>query len=444
MSRALHVLLDKTPVGILERESRGSVRFEYDAAYQARPGATPLSVAMPVAIRSHTDATVRPWIDNLLPDNPDVLTRWRRQFGASSTEAFDLLATPVGEDCAGAVRFVREQRVPAVMDDDGDIEWLDEDDIAARLRELRTDETDWLGERVRSGHHRVGQFSLAGRQRKTALHHDGERWGVPSGPIPTTHILKPPIEHTEDGTLYEQEVNEHLCLTAAREAGLVAARSQVLTFGSERAIVVTRYDRLSTEGGWRRVHQEDLCQALSVEPRRKYQSDGGPTPSRIAQLLRGVAAPVSAESEVTRFADALAWNWIVGGNDAHAKNYSLLLQGRQVRLAPLYDITSSLVYWPERKVDLAMKLGDDYALFNHRNPWTKAAATLGLDDARLHDRVLQLCAAAPDAFAAAAAATEVVALGGYLPTRLTDAVAVRAADCLRLLEYGNRQGFPAG
>ena len=80
------------------------MRFEYDVAYQARPGATPLSVAMPVGIRSHTDATVRPWIDNLLPDNPDVLTRWRRQFGASSSDAFDLLATPVGEDCAGAVR----------------------------------------------------------------------------------------------------------------------------------------------------------------------------------------------------------------------------------------------------------------------------------------------------------------------------------------------------
>ena len=149
--------------------------------------------------------------------------------------------------------------------------------------------------------------------------------------------------------------------------------------------------------------------------------------------------PVTAESEVSRFADALAWNWIVGGNDAHAKNYSLLLQGRQVRLAPLYDITSSLTYWPERKVDLAMKLGDDYALFDHRDPWKKAATTLRLDDGRLHDRVKDLCAAAPDAFATAAAAPEVVALGGHLPARLTDAVALRAADCRRLLEYGTRR-----
>jgi hypothetical protein len=34
-----------------------------------------------------------------------------------------------------------------------------------------------------------------------------------------------------------------------------------------------------------------------------------------------------------RFADALIWNWVIGGTDAHAKNYSLLLAGDQVRLA---------------------------------------------------------------------------------------------------------------
>jgi len=42
--------------------------------------------------------------------------------------------------------------------------------------------------------------------------------------------------------------------------------------------------------------------------------------------------------------DALAWNWLIAGTDAHAKNYSLLLAGNDVRLAPLYDVASALPY----------------------------------------------------------------------------------------------------
>jgi hypothetical protein len=47
---------------------------------------------------------------------------------------------------------------------------------------------------------------------------------------------------------------------------------------------------------------------------------------------------------VWRFAGALAFNWLIASTDAHAKNYGLLLAGRQIRLAPLYDIASILPY----------------------------------------------------------------------------------------------------
>lgn len=47
---------------------------------------------------------------------------------------------------------------------------------------------------------------------------------------------------------------------------------------------------------------------------------------------------------MARFVDALAFTWIIAGTDAHAKNYSLLLAGPQVRLAPLYDVASALPY----------------------------------------------------------------------------------------------------
>lgn len=159
-------------------------------------------------------------------------------------------------------------------------------------------------------------------------------------------------------TLYEQEVNEHLCLVAAGIAGLSAAQSRVLAFGSERAIVLTRHDRRQTTGGWIRVHQEDACQALSVMPGRKYQSDGGLGARQIVDLFRRTIQPDDAETDVLRFADK----------------------------------------------------------------------------AMLHDRVLALCAVAPDAFAQAASDPAVVALGGYLPGRLVSAVSTRAKECARLLD----------
>ncbi len=130
-----------------------------------------------------------------------------------------MLATPVGEDCAGAVRFAKPDELDRVLARPGAVTWLDEHDVAARLRELQEDATTWLGRTF------TGQFSLAGAQAKTALLRSGERWGVPSGSTPTTHILKPAVAGLDD-----HDLNEHLCLDAARRAGLTAARTAVSRF----------------------------------------------------------------------------------------------------------------------------------------------------------------------------------------------------------------------
>ena len=62
----------------------------------------------------------------------------------------------------------------------------------------------------------------------------------------------------------------------------------------------------------------------------------------VPQRLREHVVPASAATDaVNRFVDALAYNWIIGGTDAHAKNYSVLLSGSQVRLARLYDIATA-------------------------------------------------------------------------------------------------------
>ena len=142
-----------------------------------------------------------------------------------------------------------------------------------------------------------------------------------------------------------------------------------------------------------------------------------------------------------RFADALIWNWLIAGTDAHAKNYSLLLAGVQARLAPLYDIASALPYGThERKLRFAMKIGGDYGVFPRRNTWPAAARDLGLDSAELLDRVRALADVAPDALADAVNAPDVAALDRSLPTRLLELVSQRVAECRRLLDRPPRAG----
>lgn len=427
MTRALVVLMHDATAGILTSLPNGRVRFEYDPAYRTAPESTPLSLSIPLEVPLHTDQVVAPWLWGLLPDNDAVLTRWGRHFQVSPSSPFALLSTPVGEDCAGAVVFCSETEVDRLRDRTGTVDWLDERHVAERLRDLRQDATTWLGRTF------TGQFSLAGAQAKTALHHDGRRWGIPSGATPTTHILKPAVLGFDD-----HDLNEHLCLDAARHAGLRAVRTRVQRFGTETAVVVTRYDRADSDVGVVRVHQEDLCQALAVHPRNKYQAEGGPSAADVIQLFRRAMPGRIADEATWSFVDALIWNWLIAGTDAHAKNYSVLLAASDVRLAPLCDIASALPYGiHERKLRMAMKVGGDYDLVALRDRWTKAAIEWGLDPERLASRVDSLASAAPGTFAAAAAEPAVVALGRPGPAKLVNAIAKRVARIVTRLSSGS-------
>jgi serine/threonine-protein kinase HipA len=423
MADALAVILGDEIAGTLSRLRGGQLRFVYDDAYRSRRDSTPLSLSLPRQVASHSDGVVRPWLWGLLPDNKAVITRWARQFQTTASSPFSLLATPVGHDCAGAVRFVAAADADAFLARQGSVQWLDDDEVATRLRELREDATAWLGGRFSS------QFSLAGAQAKTALLLEGDRWGVPTGAIPTSHILKHAVRGFDD-----HDMNEHLCLDAARRAGLLVARTRVARFADESAIVIERYDRRVLDGQLIRIHQEDLCQALGVPPSRKYEADGGPSPLEIVELMRTTMGPREARDAIWRFVDALAWNWLIGGTDAHAKNYSLLLNREQVRLAPLYDIASALPYEHPRRLKLAMKLAGHYGVYANRNPWPRVAGELRLDPDELAERVGALTARTPDAFADAAASEDVVALGRDLAPRLVDLVSEQASHCASLLD----------
>jgi serine/threonine-protein kinase HipA len=390
VTRELVVLLNGVPAGTLRQARGGATTLTYDDAWRDAAGAYPLSLSMPLARREHAGAGVDHFLEGLLPDNEQILARWGTRFGVSPRNAFGLIAH-VGEDCPGAVQFVAPERLAATAPASADsVEWLTEEEIAERLRHLRRDHAAWR-EAEDTGH-----FSLAGAQPKTALLLDGERWGVPSGRTPTTHILKPP--HLAEFPGFAE--NEHLCLRLAGALGMPAADSEVVRFGDEVAIVVRRYDRASVDGRLVRVHQEDVCQALGLSPRIKYEAEGGPGLREVVALLRGESS--EPDRDLARLVDAVALNWVIGGTDAHAKNYSLLIApGGEVRLAPLYDVVSALPYprqIPRRKLKFAMKLGGEYHVWKvDAAHWIRFGRMAELDAESVLSRVRELLSSVPDA-----------------------------------------------
>ena len=246
--------------------------------------------------------------------------------------------------------------------------------------------------------------------------------------MPTTHILKPPTGHF-DG----HAENEHICLMLARNLGLPAAQSKVMRFEEEIAIVIERYDRQHKGNDIVRVHQEDICQALGIMPTKKYQNEGGPSAANIVELLRTYST--DREDDLDTFVAALGFNWLIAGTDAHAKNYSLLLGGRRIRLAPLYDIASILPYdeFDLHKVKLAMKIGGEYRLSQiGLRQWQKFAREIRLETDELSS-YWSMAKQIPDEVNAVAASAREQGLDDAVVERLTKGLIERAGQCERKL-----------
>jgi serine/threonine-protein kinase HipA len=422
----LRVLVNGELLGVVAERTNGDLVLTYEASWQDRGDSFPLSLSMPLAQRVHGDGVVRPFMENLLSDNAEILDRWARQFQVSARNPFALLAH-MGEDCAGAVQFVRAARHEEVIAEGrGEIEWLTEEEIAVRIRDLveRHGTGRLPGDR--------GHFSLAGAQPKMPLHLAGERWGIPSGRVPTTHILKPPAQRDLNGF----DINEHLCLRLAKELGFAVAESRLQSFAGEDALVVARYDRVRIdEDRVMRLHQEDTCQSLGVSPLRKYENDGGPGPAAIVNLL--LRESDDAETDVAAFLDALVFNWVIGGTDAHAKNYSVLISSGSVRLAPLYDLISILPYSHRvhyGEAAMAMRIDREYRLWKiRRRHWEGLAARCDLDPAPVVERVGQLVADVPGALERAAGQVRSEGVEHQIIERLEADVREHSERCLEVL-----------
>jgi HipA-like protein len=275
----LNIFLNGRLVGRLRRESTGAIDFQYDATWLAWENAIPVSLSLPLREDRFIGAQVIAVFDNLLPDNDAIRRRLAERAGAEGQDAYNLL-TAVGRDCVGALQFLPDGMEPEAPNKVKG-RAIDEEGIADILANL---ERSPLG----VGDDKDFRISIAGTQEKTALLYWRKRWLVPHGTTATTHILKPQIGKLESGIDLSKSVeNEHLCLRLVSALGIPAAHSEIADFAGRRALVIERFDRRRTrDQRLLRLPQEDCCQALSVPPTRKYQSEGGPGIRRLDSASR--------------------------------------------------------------------------------------------------------------------------------------------------------------
>ncbi len=422
----LHVLSGETSVGTLVYDrKKDRISLDYEESWQFGSAGFPMSLSLPLAKKVHSDEVIRPFLQGLLPDNPAVIEAWGKRFQVSPRNPFDVIKH-VGEDCAGALQFVRQERLDLILSGALDsLTPLGEDDLAKRMIDLKS-QSRAIPTQIE------GRFSLAGAQTKDALHLIDGKWFVPSGRIPSTHILKPQLDEFD-----EHALNEHFCLQLAGKTGLMRAGSSIMEIGGKPVLCVKRYDRtVDQAGNIIRWHQEDTCQAMGRYPNQKYQADGGPSAAEVIRLLHQHSD--DREDDISRFIMALALNWVIVGTDAHSKNYSLLHgAGGFLRLAPFYDLASWLPYERDlnsSKVKLAMKIGGTYRLHQiDAASWEKWGEEANLSPSLVKANVQTLIHAVMESLELTRSAVAETNDCPFLH-KLADAIANRAKKCYAIME----------
>lgn len=352
----LNVLINGRLVGQLVKAPNGAISFQYAESWLGWEYRFAVSLSLPLRPTAYRGVEVAAVFDNLLPDRDAVRRRVAERMGAQGTDTYSLLEA-IGRDCIGAMQFLPEDQPdapePYVKGEpltDGEVEAILADLTQAPLGVDRDQEF---------------RISVAGAQEKTALLNIDGQWHRPIRTTPTTHILKPQLGQipSSDGMIDMSDSvdNEHYCMRLMEAFGLDVAKTDIVTFGARRVLVVERFDRR-----WRnashllRLPQEDCCQALGFPPNRKYQSDHGPNMRDILALLQGAD---EAETDQMAFLTSQILFWLIGATDGHAKNFSIFLKpGGRFSLTPFYDVLSAQPAFdkgqiPQNKFRLAMSVG---------------------------------------------------------------------------------------
>jgi serine/threonine-protein kinase HipA len=346
MTRILDVYLYEKFVGNFIQNNSGQLQFKYDDSYVADKNAVQISISMPVRLQEYKQKIVSAFFSGLLPEENARYTL-AKNLGVSEKNSFSLLEI-IGGECAGALGLYPHGVKPPPATN-ADFEILDDYKLKRILGFLKKRPLMTGSDNIR--------LSLAGAQDKLAVGMVSGQIALIHGTSPTTHILKPIIDHVKDSVY-----NEYFCLKLAAKMNLTAPQVEVRWLGDTPYFLIERYDRVhSASGQIQRLHQEDFCQALAIMPELKYEREGGPNVANCLKIIQDHTLNPVADS--LAFIQRLIFSYLIGNADAHGKNYSLLYKGNSISLAPAYDLLSTEVY-PDMSMKMAMKIGGKYEPFD--------------------------------------------------------------------------------
>lgn len=349
----LRVLSDGVWMGTLD-VTEGHWSFAYAPEWTHHP----LAPGFPLAVRDYQDAgehrPVEWFFENLLPEGRlRELIAFRDRIDPRDTWAF---LVRHGQDTAGALSLVPVN--PAGELPGEVLVPLSQEALQARIEESRKRNLPLMASWDDIC------MSLAGAQEKLGLRIDPD--GVmflPAGTAASTHIVKPDNASADFPFC---PANEFFCMRLADELKLPVPQVS-LRHLPEPLYIIERFDRAQRKIGpspekgacaspIKRLHQIDLCQALGVPPSRKYESEGGLGLHHLFEALQGpfMDRPAVAVNAVIQW---VAFNYLIGNLDAHAKNIAFLLRGQKAEVAPFYDMLCVEAYLP--RAPMAMSIAGE-------------------------------------------------------------------------------------
>lgn len=374
MHKILYVFLNDYCAGVYQQDKSGRKSFRYIPEYLDNSKAIPLSNSLPLTPELFGDKVCHSFFGGLLPEESQRRIV-AKIYGVSPSNDFSLLEN-IGGQCAGAISFYPTQEKDITKD--SEFMPLSGVDLQDRIYHLAQHPLLLGYDEVR--------LSLAGVQDKIMVAENNTKLYLPLHNTPSTHIIKPEI-----GYIPATVTNEHICLELAKKIGLHVVSSKIAKAEVTEYLLVERYDRYNNFPDITRIHQEDFCQALSISTENKYQAEGGPSLPQCVELLRDISTnPVK---DIQNLVDVVIFNYIIGNCDAHGKNFSLLYKGNNnIRLAPFYDLLSTLIY-PELSKKMSMKIGSQYKI-NAVVPkdFIEMAQQCGLNPRMVKQRIIELSA----------------------------------------------------
>lgn len=345
--------------------------FLYDEEYMSNAAYKPLSISLPFKEEPFTAAQTRCYFESLLPEGftkKCVADRIK----VDESDYLSILSC-LGNECIGAVRIAESE---ASVPEPAYSKWTD-DDLLAFAREGAVKSAQILTNT---------HLSLAGASGKTGLYYDEENktWYLPLGTAPSTHIVKQ--SHIR---LKKIVLNERLCLLTAARLGIETPESFAVDTGSgeENILFATRrYDRVFSRSGRiisgkkapARLHQEDFAQAMGIPSGNKYEKENKGYLKKIFEILLRNSS--NALEDMLKVWDICIFNYFIGNTDNHIKNLSIIYNEdfTKLRLAPAYDIVSTVVY-DSHSQDMSLSIGGEYNIRKiTRDSFEQEAENIGL------------------------------------------------------------------